>query len=187
MGLRYIPSTATEGMKKSAHPWWEESFHRKVSSAQPSTAGRMLQMLMMLEVKLRSWLRRKITRVLLALLRANPNSKPTPNAAVKNTASNSKTSKGEFSRFCSVPGWKTCGKLKQQQSNPWPRWQKKATKSQEWAEHPSHSNMGRADMHLPPGSSQSCTNTATLTPRHLSTTHSRYGFTMNSISHREKN
>lgn len=66
----------------------------------------------------------KTTLALLALLRANPNSKPTLNAAVRKTAPNSETSKGEFRRFCSVPAWKACGKLKQQQHNPWPRWQK---------------------------------------------------------------
>lgn len=112
------------GQKKSAHPGWGESFHRKVSSIQSSTAGRALQMLTMLEVKLQPWISRKITRMFLALLRANLNSKPTPSAAFRNTASSSETSKGEFSWFCPVPGWKTCENIKQQQRNPWPRWQK---------------------------------------------------------------
>lgn len=109
------------GRKKSAHTRRGESFHRKVSPTQCSTAGRVLRMLTMLEVKLQPQISRKITWLLLALLRVNPNSKPTLNAAVRNSASSSETSKGEFSQFCSVPGWKTSGNLKQQQSNPWPR------------------------------------------------------------------
>lgn len=137
-------------------------------------------------MELQSQTSRKITWVLLALLRVSPTNKLALSTAVKRHWEQQQNRSGriQLGLLCAWLGdlWETEAAAEQSTDK-----NKKSYKTTGVSTTPLPQQHGSADMHLPTRSSQSCTSRATLTPRHLSTTHSQYRFTMNSISYWEKN